>query len=359
MRENKPKVIDLFSGCGGLSLGLRKAGFDVVAAVESDALVSETYKHNHRKTRLVVQDIEDVKASDLVGERERITLLAGCAPCQGFCSLTRKSNEEDPRNMLLLEMARLVEETWPLAVFMENVPGLVSRGEHIFNRFVNRLHRMGYQCQYEMVQMADHGVPQLRRRLVLVAGYGFSISLPKPTHSRRPKKKGKLKPWTTVREAIGGMDGPVRWDSISEDNGPQNHNWNVVSNLRKRTKARLKASHPGKSWLEVEESLRPECHRDGYIGFTNTYGRMNWDEPSVTITSGCTTPCKGRFGHPDRRRYTISVREAALLQSFPKTYAFKTDQMEAVCEMIGNAVPPLYAQRVGEQIRKSLEGSDV
>jgi DNA (cytosine-5)-methyltransferase 1 len=128
----------------------------------------------------------------------------------------------------------------------------------------------------------------------------------------------------------------------------------VVRDLQERTRRRLKAAQPGKSWLSVEESLRPDCHRAGYNGFTNVYGRMNWDALAVTVTSGCTTPCKGRFGHPDRRRTTISVREAASLQTFPNSYAFLTDHMDAVCEMIGNAVPPEFAKLIGIQITKTL-----
>ena len=103
------------------------------------------------------------------------------------------------------------------------------------------------------------------------------------------------------------------------------------------------------------EAVRPECHRNGYDGFTNVYGRMTWDQASPTITGGCTTPCKGRFGHPDKRRYTISVREAAVLQTFPGDYRFVTDQMDAVCDMVGNAVPPLYARLAAGQVLAALE----
>jgi DNA (cytosine-5)-methyltransferase 1 len=136
--------------------------------------------------------------------------------------------------------------------------------------------------------------------------------------------------------------------------GPLTNNWHVVRNLQPQTKKRLRAARPGKTWLSVSEAIRPDCHRHGYDGFTNVYGRMSWDQASPTITGGCTTPCKGRFGHPDRRRYTISVREAASLQTFPDSYRFKTDHIESVCDLIGNAVPPLYARLVGRQIMKAI-----
>ena len=155
--------------------------------------------------------------------------------------------------------------------------------------------------------------------------------------------------------------------SASKSGGPQAHNWHVVRNLQPQTKKRLKAAQPGKTWLRTKESVRPKCHRNGYQGFTNVYGRMAWDQVSPTITGGCTTPCKGRFGHPDKRRYTISVREAALLQTFPEKYCFVTDQTDAVCGLIGNAVPPRYAKLAGKQVmsavaarnsRKEHEGKD-
>jgi len=152
-----------------------------------------------------------------------------------------------------------------------------------------------------------------------------------------------------------GLEEPVTLSTANANGGPQSHNWHVVRDLQPQTIARLRAAVPGKSWSAVDEEVRPRCHRGGYNGFTNTYGRMTWDDVSPTITAGCTTPCKGRFGHPARTDTTISVREAAMLQTFPKSYKFKTGYMDRVCEMIGNAVPPLFAKIAGRQIRRSLE----
>src|SRR5262249_20484712 len=120
----------------------------------------------------------------------------------------------------------------------------------------------------------------------------------------------------------------------------------------------LRAALPGKTWLTVDESVRPECHQGTYDGFTNVYGRMSWDQASPTITGGCTTPAKGRFGHPDRRRYTISVREAAILQTFPENHRFQSDHMDHVCDLIGNAVPPLYAKIAGRAVYAALDKRD-
>ncbi len=355
----KPRLIavDLFSGCGGLTYGLRQAGFHIAAGVENNPVGAKTYKYNNRKTNLIEKDIREVKGTDLLGilPDGKVDLLVGCAPCQGFCSITRKYKREDPRNELLLEMARIICELRPNAIMMENVPGLVTRGKAIFERFINKIRRHGYCPRWEIVQMADYGVPQSRRRLVILAGRGFVIPFPEATHARKPKEGSGLKPWVTLREAIKGMPAPITLREFKKSKGPQEYNWHVVRNLEPKTKAKLKAAMPGKTWLCLSEELRPKCHRGDYKGFPNVYGRMSWDNTAVTMTRGCTTPSMGRFGHPDRRRYTISVREAAKIQTFPDSYKFATNYIDVVCDMIGNAVPPHFAHIMGKKIRKTME----
>ena len=346
-------AIDVFAGGGGLTVGLKRAGFTVGLAVESSLHACRVYDSNHQAVVTLRQDVRATRREDLVeriGDRQ-IDLLAGCPPCQGFTSLTAKYKTDDPRNRLVLEMSRLASQLRPRAIMIENVPGLAGR--KVYRQLRRRLRALGYRLTEEVLQAADYGVPQFRRRLVLLGGLGVQIKLPDPTHSR--DGSGGLSRWRTVRDAIGHMEAnPPTLAEARKGEGVQRAQWHIVRTLSSANRVRIRHARPGQTWPSVPEHLRPKCHRGDYKGFTNVYGRMEWDRPSPTITGGCTTFSKGRFGHPEADR-TISVREAALLQTFPEHYVFDTPYMEHVCDIIGNALPCDFAEAVSRQCYEALQ----
>jgi DNA (cytosine-5)-methyltransferase 1 len=335
----QPIAIDLFSGSGGLSLGLKKAGFKVLAGVELDSLSAESYKRNHKRVHLWDEDIrginvEAVKAKLGIKPGE-LDLLAGCPPCQGFSTIrTRKKSvaASDPRNALIGEFFRFVEGLLPKAIMIENVPGLA--GYEGFTEGVEKIKELGYSCNYEIFDAADYGVPQRRRRLVLVGSRSGIIPLAKAT--------GKMR---HVRDAIDSLP------DVGKSGDPLH---DVVELRSERTAAMIKlVPKDGGDRSELPNKYQLECHKT-CSGFRDVYGRMAWDEVSPTITSGCTNPSKGRFIHPEQDR-AITPREAALLQGFPPKYFFSLRRGKGgVARLIGNAFPPEFARRFAAEIHKAL-----
>jgi DNA (cytosine-5)-methyltransferase 1 len=350
----KLTAVDLFAGGGGLTVGLKRAGFRVAAAIESDESAHATYVANHGDVRAFLQDIRTTTGGELIAheKNKRVDIVSGCPPCQGFTSLTSKYKKRDPRNALINDMLRIIKDLRPSAVMMENVPGLAIRGKARFAKFLRELKREGYLPTIGVLQVADYGVPQFRRRLVLLAGRGFEIPMPQATHAKGAAD-GK-QAWQTVRSAIGGMPRPVKFSELRKKRiSPQTTDWHIVRDLTPENQARIKVARAGQDWSSIPSHLRPRCHRGGYFGFGNVYGRMRWVDASPTITGGCTTFSKGRFGHPQADR-TISVREAALLQTFPRDYLIDTSSIEDACNIVGNALPCDFAEALSKQCRKYI-----
>lgn len=353
-KTKKRYAIDLFAGGGGLSVGLSNAGFHVCAAVEIDAVAANTYARNHKNTVLFQSDIRNISGKELIrtSPENRIDLISACPPCQGFSSLTAKYKRVDPRNELIFQFVRIVEEIKPLAIMMENVPGLALKGKSLFDAAMNDLERMGYKINFTVADVANYGVPQHRRRLVVLGALGKEIEIPKPTHAEFPT--GNLHAWNTVKDAIWQSVQPITLKVAQTRGGPKIYGWNVVRNLSFENVERLRAIKAGAPRSEMPLWLRPKCHMDSDNGFSNVYGRMSWNKPSPTITGGCTTLSKGRFGHPSRLR-TISVREAAALQTFPNDYTIDTDHIDQACKIIGNALPPIFAEKMASACKQALE----
>lgn len=336
--------IDLFSGGGGLSVGLRTAGFEVLAAVENNSIAADIFRANHTNSIVIERDIRFVTATEILKNHQlidnKLDLLAGCPPCQGFSSLTAKYKKDDDRNSLIGEVSRLVEDILPRAIMIENVPGIIKKGRDYLSKFISDIESLGYIVNYDVLQVADYGVPQTRHRFVLLAGLGFEIKIPKPSHSKNGENG--LPKWKTVKEALSGLGIPISLSETSSYGGPQKFNWHVTRNLTEINIERLKYIRPGGPRFDIPDHLRPKCHKGKNVGFSNVYGRMVWDDVSPTITGGCTVLSKGRFGHPSENR-TLSVREAARLQTFPDDFIFATDMIDHVCQIIGNALPCDFA----------------
>jgi DNA (cytosine-5)-methyltransferase 1 len=320
-------AIDLFSGCGGLTEGLKAAGFRVIAAFEKDPDSIATYRLNHPKTKVFEGDIREVKTADILAllGGKPLHLLAGCPPCQGFSSMRRlnkKRSRRDDRNNLVLEYLRFVRDLKPLSIMMENVPGLLNY--KLFKRVLAELQELGYRPTVKPVRIQDYGVPQRRRRLVLVGSLLGELEIAGPTHKK-----------ATVRRAIGRLESP----SVTKD--PIHR---VVKVHTEQVMRRIKATPKnGGSRADVPE-FGLECHKDPRIGFRDVYGRLRWDDVSSTITGGCLNPSKGRFLHPEEDR-AITAREAALLQTFPRRYRFPADVSKtSIALQIGNALPPRFSQ---------------
>jgi DNA (cytosine-5)-methyltransferase 1 len=340
--NTKYTAIDLFSGCGGLTLGLKLAGFKVLAAIENDELAVETYKANHRGVLVCHEDIRDVKAASLrkrlklaVGE---LDLLAGCPPCQGFSALRTRNGarqKRDKRNRLITEMMRFARAFRPKAIMMENVPGLAEHWS--FKKLCRDLRRLGYRVEWDIKDARHYGVPQRRKRLILVAGRRFDVPLARESSTSK-----------TVWKAIGDLKSPGR-SRDKLQNLPENRSAKVVKLIRAIPK-------DGGSRTDLPKSRQLPCHKRT-DGFKDIYGRMAWHEPAPTITGGCFNPSKGRFLHPSEDR-AITLREAAILQSFPRRYRFPVDKSkESIALMIGNALPPTFIRRHANKIAKSLDGA--
>ena len=331
--------IDLFSGCGGLSSGMVKAGFNVKAAIDNDADSIKTYQLNHPNCKVVKSDIRNVASLDvkeLLGNK-RLHLLAGCPPCQGFSSIRRRNNKrnvKDKRNNLILEYLRFVKKLKPLTIMMENVSGLINY--HLFKTMVKKLESLGYRPKYKVVDIKNYGIPQRRKRLVLIGSLLGDIAIPKSNGEK-----------VTVRDAIGDLE------SVRKTNDPLHK---TVAKHTQRIKEIIRLiPKNGGSRKDLPKEYILKCHTGKRVGFNDIYGRLRWNDYSSTITGGCLNPSKGRFLHPINNR-CITAREAALLQTFPKSYKFPADiSKTSLALLIGNALPPKFGYIQARNIKQHLD----
>ena len=346
---NLPEVIDLFCGIGGLSYGLFKEGFNIKAGIDINESCKFAFEKNC-KSEFISEDISTMDKSRIqkLYSDKSLKILVGCAPCQPFSSYTFKHDKtKDQRWQLLYKFSEFINKVKPDIVSMENVPQLLNfKKAPVFEEFAKNLEKQGYSVSYQIVYCPDYGIPQKRKRLVLLASKLGKISLLPPTHSKEN--------YITVRDAIGKMPKLKSGEGCSSD---YVHKATQLSDLNLK---RIRQSKPGGSWAkDWDEDLKLKCHKDKKgKTYVSVYGRMVWDEPSPTMTTYCTGIGNGRFGHPEQDR-AISLREAAILQSFPKEYKFAKNaeslKTGAVAKQIGNAVPPKLGEIIGKSINKHLK----
>ena len=343
-------AIDLFAGPGGASLGFRRAGFDIRAAVEADRTAAESYARNHPDTPLLTDDIRGLWAAQILSaarlEVGECSVVIGCPPCQGFSTQRlRGAGSDDPRNGLVLVFAELINSIRPEFFIFENVPGLLRRADCPWTA-AKRILEQDYRIRERVLNAADYGIPQRRLRLTAIGSRlpVVRVRFPQRTH-RDPRKPGTLPPWKTVRHAIGDL---ARLENGSGSEADPLHS---APHHRGATLRRFAAiPRDGGSRNSLPEELQLECHRQ-HDGHRDVYGRLSWDKPAGTITGGCTQPSKGRFLHPEQHR-GLTLREAARLQGFPDTYTFSGAKQQIALQ-IGNAVPPDLAYAVARSVQRA------
>lgn len=339
------QIIDLFCGVGGLTRGLLDAGMNVIAGFDIDPTCKYTYEHNN-KVNYHLRNIREVTGKEITAlyDENAIKVLVGCAPCQPFSQMRFKlkdANEQDDKYNLLLEFGRLIDEIHPAVISMENVPQI--RETQIFRKFLDILSRNHYTVDSKVIFCPDYGIPQTRRRFVLVASLLGPISIIEPTHNQHE---------VHVKDYIGNLP-PIAAGGV-HPNDPMHRS----ASLSEKNLQRIRASVPGGTWLDWPESLRCPCHkRESGQTYSSVYGRMTWDQIGPTITTQFYNYGTGRYGHPEQD-CALSLREGALLQTFPMDYDFINPDapfvFSDIARHIGNAVPVRLGEVIGITIAQHL-----
>ena len=355
------RVYDFFSGCGGTSLGFVRVGIEHALAIDSCPDAISTFERNFARATIINEPIESIQPRNMEAfckRKSEIKLFCGCSPCQPFTrqkTNSKNKRADDSRVGLFTHFSDLVHCYLPELVFIENVPGLkkmLVNGSNVFSQLIEQLEKDRYFYDHGVIYAHDYGVPQVRRRLVLIASRIGRISLPQPTHGpSRPY------PYVTVRDTIAHLPPVTHGTEHPDKQRYPNHRAARLSPLNLE---RIKQTEENgrRDW---PESLLPRCysHRtngERYSGHTDCYTRLSWDEPAPGLTTRCISYSNGRFGHPEQDR-AISVREAARLQGFPDDFVF-TGSMNSMARQIGNAVPVRVAEAFGLHFIQHVNSMD-
>jgi DNA (cytosine-5)-methyltransferase 1 len=334
---NRIKVIDFFCGAGGLTRGLLDAGLNVLAGIDFDMRLQKTYERNNAPSRFLCKDIKDIEIHELrsalgIGPSD-VVLYAACTPCQPFSTLNQMKGKDD-RKHLLIEFARLVRQAPPDFILVENVPS-TAYGREIYEQFSAVLRESGFaHSDARLLDAADFGVPQVRKRFILMASRGAKIELPDPSVTAH----------ATVREFLEKY--PALEDGDASEAIPNHSARRLMPQHRKILEA---VPRNGGSRQDIEDtSILLPCHQKKPKVHKDVFGRMSWDRPAPTLTCRCTDVYCGRFAHPEQNR-GLSLREAAALQTFPDDYEFFGTFFH-IAAQIGNAVPVKLACQLGQVI---------
>ncbi|MDR0573983.1 MAG: DNA cytosine methyltransferase [Tannerella sp.] len=348
------EVVDLFCGVGGLSYGMQQNGLKIIAGFDIDKTCRYAYEKNNNAT-FYFQDVKSLTGNavkKLYG-KSAIKVLAGCAPCQPFSSYAFKVKDEDKdkdKYDLLYEFGRIATEVKPEIITMENVTQILTfKLKPVLRDFVNTLQSNGYNVSVDRIFCPDYGIPQTRKRLVLLASRIGKIQLIPPTHTKEN--------YITVKDVIGDLPPIKSGETCKTDK------LHIAKSLSEKNLKRIKSTPYGGRWKDWDEELQLDCHKkQSGKSFGSVYGRMVWEKPAPTMTTLCTGLGNGRFGHPEQDR-AISLREAALFQTFPKEYDFfSPDEDVAITKAsryIGNAVPPVLGNVIAESIKNHLKEYDL
>lgn len=346
----KINAVDLFCGVGGLTCGLQLAGINVVAGYDIDFKSRFAYEYNNNAKFILkdVKEIDKTEITNLYPPETDVKILMGCAPCQPFSTYSHKykNNERTIQKMdLLAYFGKQIEYVQPDIVSMENVPQMIK--EKVFLKFINILKKNHYSVAYQVVYAPEYGVPQKRKRLLLLASKKGQIKLLPPQFNKNN--------YPTLRQTIGKL--PKLKAGETDLNDPL-HRTRNISELNMK---RIKQSKPGGTWRDWDESLLLDAYKKkSGSTFGSVYGRLEWDQPANTITTQFPGVGNGRFAHPEQDR-ALSLREGAMLQTFPRDYLFTEPELGAnysiaqVALQIGNAVPPKLGEIIGKSILKHLE----
>lgn len=348
-KAKKMRAIDFFCGGGGMTHGLIQAGIDVIAGVDLDLDAKATYEFNNSGAKFINADITQLPLSFFeetfhIQPNDDNMIFVGCSPCQ-FYSIICSSKEKSRKTKdLLLYFQKFVEYYRPGYILVENVPGIMKNKESILDVFLCNLEKLGYgspddgRCVYDVVNMKDYGIPQNRRRFSLIATrLNRKVYLPE-----------RVEHVYTVREAIGNyFDFPIISAGEIDPDRDRCHSSKRLSELNILRLKNTPADGGTRLAYKNNKKLLQKCYIGHDKSFTDVYGRLFWDKPSPTITTKFLSISNGRFAHPEQNR-GLSIREGATLQSFPTYYVFETNSLITAARLIGNAVPPEYARKIGE-----------